>query len=234
MSRRPALILLLAAALGAAALDGAAGFGRVALGLGLPVPAAFDDPHERGVALYRAGRYGEAALAFREAGWPGAFDEGNAWALARRYAEALEAYDRALEWNPEDAAARANFDRVRAIYAGVELNPALRREDPSKAGGPVQEAPIGIGQGRAASTGEDTSNGGASEGAPLILSSGARVVRQTFDARFVMASERWLETIPDDPAVYLKALIARERARRDAAGETPGDAPGATQAGARP
>ena len=85
------LVAIIAAGLVALALmlGGLAPFGRVLMAAGVPVPALFGDQGWRGVALYRAGRFVEAAEAFGAAGQP--FNRGNALARDGRYAAALEA-----------------------------------------------------------------------------------------------------------------------------------------------
>jgi tetratricopeptide (TPR) repeat protein len=116
--RGPVLVAALAACLAAAvASDGSAGFGRALVAVGLPDAGLrfLDDPAGRGVALYRAGRFTEAAEAFRIAGLTHAFDRGDALARAGDYRGALEAFDAVLATRPGDADAAAN----RALVAAV-------------------------------------------------------------------------------------------------------------------
>jgi Ca-activated chloride channel family protein len=57
----------------------------------------FTDPERRGVALYRAGEFEQAAAAFgRSPTAEAAFNRGNALLLLGRYADAINAYDRAV------------------------------------------------------------------------------------------------------------------------------------------
>ncbi len=204
------LCLLLAAAMG-----GTAPLGRVLLGLGLPGLAAhvFDDPAWRGVAHYRAGAFGDAAEDFTRAG--AMLNLGNAHARAARYAAALEAYDVArLRGDPRAA---ANFDLVAAFYAGLALDPdtpVAWFSDKDGSDGAAVKAPIARGNARASGTGDDTTNTGALVGLPEVQSDGARRVRKVFDDAFVVASRRWLQTLPDVPGEYLAARIRHERKRR--------------------
>ena len=69
----------------------------------------FRDPMRRGVALYRAGRFKEAAAAFgRVDGARAAYDRGNALVMAGKYADAIASYDRALGRRPHWHQAQAN------------------------------------------------------------------------------------------------------------------------------
>lgn len=123
-----------AALLGLAALASVSqprtSLGRALMNLGLPGAAAaiLDDPAWRGPALYRAGRYDEAAALFSNGGRRNAYNLGNALARAGDLAGALDAYDAALLYNPRDADAQAN----RALIARLVAEDA---GDPGKGGG---------------------------------------------------------------------------------------------------
>jgi Ca-activated chloride channel homolog len=112
-----ALVLAVAAAATAVILDGGEPVARLLLSAGLPDAAIdrFAAPGWRGAALYRAGRYDEAASAFWAAGPDYAFDRGDALAASGRYAEALEAFDTALAFKPDDAQAAANRALIEAL-----------------------------------------------------------------------------------------------------------------------
>ena len=77
----------------------------------------FGDAMWRGVALYRAARFEEAALELARVDSPeGAFARGNALVLAGRYDEAIDAYAEALARRPgwEPAEANREIARLRA------------------------------------------------------------------------------------------------------------------------
>ncbi|MFE1597541.1 tetratricopeptide repeat protein [Methylobacterium sp. ID0610] len=89
--------------------------GRAFLAAGLPGLAArvADDPGWRGTALYAAGRYREAAVAFSEAkGRAAAYNRGNALAMMGDLPGALRAYEDLLLRDPGNDDARANRDLV--------------------------------------------------------------------------------------------------------------------------
>lgn len=220
--RALALASLLACAL-AAALGGAAPFGRVLMAAGLPSLAAplFSDPAWRGAALYRAGDWGGAAAAFRKAG--AYHNLGNAETMRGNYAAALESFDIGrMTGNPDS---KANFDLVSAYYSGlaIEAGTPLAWFSERDDDGPEAEAPIGRGSGRAAGTGSESTNAGALIGLPELVSRDRLGVRRVFDDTFMVADERWLEHLADVPGEYLKERIRFEAKRRDDLGLAPPD-----------
>lgn len=219
-----ALGLLAALAfLAAAGLGGGAPFGRVLMALGLPGLAAqfFTDPGWRGAALYRAGEFDAAAGAFTEAREP--YNLGNATAHAGRLAAALEAYDIAIARG--DAAARANFDLVGAVYAGLVIDPEALAFLPQREDGAQIDSHIAEGNARAAGTGSEVTNTDTMMGLAELDTRGRSGVRRIFDERFMVADERWLEQLPDVPGEFLQARILFEHKRRMALGLSP-PAPG--------
>jgi Ca-activated chloride channel family protein len=75
---------------------------------------AFRDPLWRGVALFRAGEFKEAAQAFAARDTAeAAFDQGNALVMLGQYDDALKRYDRALALRPGWAAALHNREIAR-------------------------------------------------------------------------------------------------------------------------
>lgn len=135
--RAGAATALLAGCLAAALLlGGAAPFGRLLLAAGATdlAEAMLHDPHWKGIALYRLGRYEEAAGSLREAGGPAFYDRGNALALAGRYEEALAIYDAHLFRYPQDVDAAHN----RALVATL-VDPPVGE---ARAGGRIETMPI--------------------------------------------------------------------------------------------
>jgi Ca-activated chloride channel homolog len=81
----------------------------------------FEDPMWKGQALYRAGKYSEAAQVFARLPSAGAaFAQGTAHAKTREYREAIAAFETALEREPGNTAAARNLEIARAILAYVE------------------------------------------------------------------------------------------------------------------
>ena len=75
------------------------------------------DPAWKGYVLAAAGRWEEAAEAFGDAP-SNAYNKGNVLALSHHYHDAIEAYESALDANPEDEDARFNMELIRRILAG--------------------------------------------------------------------------------------------------------------------
>lgn len=225
MTSRAILALVAVTLLAVAAfLGGAAPFGRLSLALGLPQVATvlFVDPGWRGTAALQAGDFGAAARDFaRMTG--GDYNAGVALARAGSFAAALEAFDRALAANPDDAWARANFDLVRAVYAGTAISPDARFAWSDREDGPTLAAETGQGNVRAAGTGDDVTNAGTSLEQPQLESTGLRRIDKVFDDRFILANDRWLANLADVPGEYLAARIYEERKRRAAQGRAPPD-----------
>lgn len=200
-----AAVLLLAA--------GVQPFGRVLVAVGLPKAGLtlLSDPHLRGAAYFATGDYASAALAFDAA--EDAYNHGLAAAHAGDYATALMAWDRHLVIYPSDAEARANHALVTSLLAGTQLD-AVEEPDARDREGPSLEADPGQGGARAASTGDDANNPKTGFWMPEITSEGLRRVPKIFDAQFVAANERWLETLEDQPGRYLAARLAAEQKAR--------------------
>jgi len=106
-------------------LMGASLAGQLLLNLGFANAAAmlFEDPAQKGIALYHAERWAEAADAFAQATKSPAndYNRGNALAQAHRYEEALAAYEEALEAVPDDQDAAFNKSLLDKL---IELGPA--------------------------------------------------------------------------------------------------------------
>jgi Ca-activated chloride channel family protein len=90
--------------------------GRLLMSESRPVDAAktFRDPLWRGVALFRAGEFKEAAQSFAARDTAeGAFDQGNALVMLGQYDDAMKRYDRALALRPAWQAALTNREIAR-------------------------------------------------------------------------------------------------------------------------
>ncbi len=223
-------ILLLAltafgALCGAVLIDSKAAFGRLALRFGMPEAARslLTEGPWSGVAAYRAGDFDAAATVFTELGEPGAFNRGNAYALAGSYAAALVAYDAAMVFDPNDRAALFNAGIITELYAGTKLEGVPLRFEAKKRTGETINAPDGQGNARAQGQGDEATNAGTSFDMPTLLNSGLRRVPKIFDDKYIAANERWLRSMQDEPGVYLRARLAEEKKQRDAAGLSPSE-----------
>ena len=84
----------------------------------------YTDPERRGVALFRAGEFEEAASVLgRTASAEGAFNRGNALVMLGEYTEAMKAYERALQLRPGWREAEENHElaRLRHLLKNPEV-----------------------------------------------------------------------------------------------------------------
>ncbi|MDL0430033.1 VWA domain-containing protein [Marinobacter sp. TBZ242] len=99
-----------------------------------------DDPAWRGSALYRDGNYESAAKAFSRAQTPSAeYNRGNALARAGELKQALEAYEEALEKNPDNEDARFNRDLVKQLLEQQQNQSGGEGEESSDQDGDQQQ-----------------------------------------------------------------------------------------------
>jgi len=91
--------------------------------------ALFEDPEWSAVANYRAGEFDASAAALNGIDATEAhYNRGNALAQAGQYGEAVAAYDRALELDPEHADARYNRDLVALLAEQQEQQEQQQQE----------------------------------------------------------------------------------------------------------
>ena len=114
--RRIGLVLLALMPLVALGVAGPLVLGHVMFAFGFKMAAAplLRDPGWRGYALTSAGDYAEAAKAFGLLP-ANAYNRGNALTRAGLYSDALDAYDAAIDADPEDSDARYNKAIVEKI-----------------------------------------------------------------------------------------------------------------------
>lgn len=199
--RSTLLSLLCLAASGVAALvAGPEAFGKLALAGGLPRLALplLSDPHASGVALYETGDYAEADAAFAAAGRRATYDRGLSLAATGSYALAVAYFDAVLFVDPSDVDARFNRDLVARLVPDVigESN-----EIDGVAANAVADGP---------------SDAGASD-RDLIQAKSVAIQLSILDPRvksMTAATEGWLATLEDEPALYLKRRIKAEYQRR--------------------
>jgi Ca-activated chloride channel family protein len=153
---------------------------------GFPIAAAsmFADPAWKGVALYTADRWSEAAASFAQ-DISSDYNMGNALTRAGRYTEAIEAYERALTADPGDS--DAAFNKA-LVEAAIHMEPRTGAGQPAsaistsraiKAGGsrdrpPTDGGPGGSGEGLA--SGNETK--GQSSAGGKVTKDGVSIARQ--------------------------------------------------------
>ncbi len=237
--------------------------GHVLFALGYRQAAAplIGDAGWRGYALARQERYAEAVVAFGKAP-ANAYDRGNALVKAGRYKDALDAYDDAIEADPEDSDARFNKALVEKIIdAAATASGSTRghanavamhehahggqgneegktdslgvgfvgnKEGSSTSGtqGSAKVAKTGSGSNQATDSNAMKASGSAGVAAGRGRSGGdlADITAQlaanqrrfgpVFTAKALQPNVEWLQTVPDDPGVFLKLQIRAERKRR--------------------
>lgn len=205
--RRALPVICLCAGLAAAAAAGPSAWGRLALRAGVPGLAAelIESPRWRGVALYEAGRYAEADLAFQAAGRGATYDRGNTLALLGRYELAAGYFDAVLYADRTDSDARANRALVEQFI------------DRKTGDGGGTWGKVGVADEKVIPT-----NPGTYEmHIQALMRARPRLPRPSDSIQSVEASLDWLRTIPDDPGRYLKLRIAAERKQRESDGTAP-------------
>jgi Ca-activated chloride channel family protein len=113
--------------------------------------ALFEDPTWRSVAQYRAGDYGGSAQGFRQrtdvpeapASADGLYNLGNALARSGELQAAIDAYEQALEIDPESEDAAWNRDQVKEFLKqqeNAQSGEKGNQESPSESGGESEQA----------------------------------------------------------------------------------------------
>jgi Ca-activated chloride channel homolog len=93
----------------------------------------FEDPQWRGAAQYRAGKFADSATSLAGVDTAeGNYNRGNALAKAGKLEDAIGAYDRALEIDPEHADAKYNRDLVKDY---LDKHPPPPKQDQPQGGG---------------------------------------------------------------------------------------------------
>jgi Ca-activated chloride channel family protein len=197
--RRLIPLALLAAAILVAVMAGPAPFAKLALSAGVPGVAArlADDPVTRGVALFEAGDYRAADYAFREAGRAATYNRAMSLAALGLYADSVAYFDAVLFLDATDADARYNRDLVARL-----VDPVIGESNTIDGIAATADAP-----GAEAAVPEQAAP------STLTLAEQRSVVRPR-TGQAVAASEAWLTTLADDPALYLKLRLQAEYRRR--------------------
>ncbi len=150
----------------------------------------FEDPMWKGYALYRSGKYSEAAQVFgRLSSAEAAFARGLSHIKTREYREGIAAFEVALERDPHHAAALRNLEIARAILAYLET--AREQSDTG------EESGIG-----ADDVVFDNESGGGTE---TTITGEGQIKMET--------AEQWMRTVDTRTADFLRIRFAIEAAR---------------------
>ena len=143
----------------------------------------------KGHALYRSGKYSEAAQVFgRLLSAEAAFAQGVAHVKTREYREGIAAFETALERDPHHAGSLRNLEIARAILAYVET--AREQSDTG------EESGIG-----ADDVAFDNESGGGTE---TTITGGDQIEMET--------AEQWMRTVDTRTADFLRIRFALEAA----------------------
>ena len=212
-----------------------------------PAEAAqhFEDHQWQGVALYEAGDYTGAAQRFAEGNDAHAhYNRGNALAKSGELEAALDAYDQALERQPDLRPALTNKALVEALLKQKQTPPAA---EPDKASSeepqtPPQESPSGATT-QPSSTGEPKAEGedaqsateqpparparpgsnevpGSELGDEQHTTPPMRPANDSIEGEQQQALEQWLRQIPDDPGELLRRKFWYEQQQHQDQGKT--------------
>ena len=188
----------------------------------------FSDPLWQGLALYQAGDYAGAALRFAEVNNASAhYNRGNALAMNGELAAAIDAYEQALELQPELQAAAQNKALVEQLLEQQQAQ-AQAEQTPEPPPAPAEsETPLSTSaQGASSTTAQNEDNSSASgsttetpaneQPAPGTAPNAeaepgeepptrppAPAANQT-DEEQRQALEQWLRQIPDNPSELLR------------------------------
>ncbi|UVM13842.1 tetratricopeptide repeat protein [Pseudomonas protegens] len=213
-----------------------------------PAEAArhFQDPQWQGVALYEAGNYTAAAERFAEGNDARAhYNRGNALARSGELEAAIDAYEQALERQPDLQPALQNKALVESLLqqqqAQAQTPPPAKKPDtpegddtrPGPSGAVTQPPPGSDGPQDPAQTpaneGDtpppDPQTAGHSEvpGSELDdqhTTTPLRPVEDSLDAEHQQALEQWLRKIPDDPGELLRRKFWYEQQQHQDQGKT--------------
>lgn len=190
-----------------------------------PAEAArhFQDPQWKGMALYQAGDYAGAAREFARANSASAhYNRGNALARSGELDAAVDAWEQALELEPELEAAQANKTLVEQLLRR-QPEPAPAPDTPEEQPQGRPDLPTDSASNGQQSSSSDSSKGDAKAGDSEDSSTPAeqrqaagdpadedttrppqRPADSNLDAEQRQALEQWLRQIPDNPSELLR------------------------------
>ncbi|MBK5418423.1 tetratricopeptide repeat protein [Pseudomonas sp. TH31] len=212
-----------------------------------PAEAArhFEDPQWQGVALYEAGDYSGAAERFAQGNDARAhYNRGNALAKSGELEAALDAYDQALERQPDLRPALTNKALVESLIKQKTTPPAVEPDktegeeagtasDGPPPGAATQPSSSGEPKTDAQATAPDTEQPSAAPpqpGANEVPGSDLgdeqsttpprRPANDSLEGEQAQALEQWLRKIPDDPGELLRRKFWYEQQQHQDQGKT--------------
>jgi Ca-activated chloride channel family protein len=212
-----------------------------------PAEAAqhFEDHQWQGVALYEAGDYSGAAQRFAEGNDAHAhYNRGNALAKSGELEAALDAYDQALERQPDLRPALTNKALVENLLKQKTTPPAAEPDkadseqpQPSPEGSPPAPTPQPSSTGEPKSEEQQTKPGteqaptkpprpgtnevpGSELGDEQHTTPPMRPASDSIDEEQQQALEQWLRQIPDDPGELLRRKFWYEQQQHQDQGKT--------------
>jgi Ca-activated chloride channel family protein len=212
-----------------------------------PAEAAkhFEDPQWQGVALYEAGDYNGAAQRFAQGNDARAhYNRGNALAKSGELDAALDAYDQALERQPDLRPALTNKALVESLLKQKSTPPEVEPEPPEgEAPGAVGDVPPPESATQPLSSGEPKTeaqpNSADTEEPPTTppqpgpnevpgseledeqsTTPPRRPASDSLEGEQVQALEQWLRKIPDDPGELLRRKFWYEQQQHQDQGKT--------------
>ncbi|QEY62301.1 VWA domain-containing protein [Metapseudomonas lalkuanensis] len=203
-----------------------------------PAEAAqhFNDPRWQGMALYQAGDYAEAAARFAQGdNAADHYNRGNALAQAGELEAAVDAYDSALQRQPDLAAAKKNKALVEELLR--QRAAEASSNDPDQQGSEQQqtgqtgeqstaqtqsgeqnadnESPQqGSGETPPGGQTRSATGGSAEEATPTDAAQAQTASTEPLGEERRQALEQWLRQIPDDPAELLRRKFWYEQQQR--------------------
>ncbi len=202
-----------------------------------PAEAAqrFEDPQWKGVALYEAGDYASAAQRFAEGNAAADhYNRGNALARSGELEAALDAYEQALERQPDFPAAHSNRALVQSILDEAQAE-QTEQDSPEKAGqdepgqpasqdqassdSPVEQQTTQPGEDNGSETLPPETSGTQSSGPSTDAERTTRPPLQPADRPITSERrqelEQWLRQIPDDPGELLRRKFRYEQQHQE-------------------
>ncbi|WP_046271520.1 vWA domain-containing protein [Pseudomonas syringae] len=202
-----------------------------------PAEAAqrFEDSRWKGVALYQAQDYASAARQFAEGNSAADhYNRGNALARSGELAAALDAYEQALDRQPDFPAAQTNRALVQSLLdqaneqkpAQDEQNKADQGEegqqasqDPNSSASPAEQNPSRSDQPGTSESLPPDSSGQATSGESTDDEQTTRPALQSADSPMTgerrQELEQWLRQIPDDPGELLRRKFRYEQQHQE-------------------